>query len=471
MKLFNRFTKSINIDALAGLCTFLFIAAGILVSLNRYWQYTVFYYDFGIFDSAIWSVSRFQPPIIDHLAIGGKWIFADHFSPSIFLLSPLYWFTDRQEIILIAQSVIVGLSGFVLYQIGKEVIKNKFLSLSVVVSYFLFVGLQNAIITDFHEVTVSTLPLMLAFWALIKKKTVWYFIFLIITFGFKESTFVLGIAIGICIFLLWRDRYKIALATILVAIAWGFFTIQFIIPHFSDGVYNYSLTSGSGSNISIGALFDNPLKRRTLYYSFLSFGFLPLFAWQFWILLLQDFVTRFIPVTPTRWDLGLHYSAQLASLMAISTIYGIKRISTIPIVSKYLPFLGILLMLNAFYLYRFVLHGPFGLAYNPAFYKQTSNFVFLDTPVKKIPPNASVAAQNNLAVRFTHQKVWLLRNQYYVYQPDYIIFDKRAGQDLNDLFGTGNIVALLERLRYDTDYVPIYATQDQFVYKRVTQKK
>src|SRR3989338_7619457 len=153
-------------DVAAYIFSLCFIAAGILVSLNRFWQYEVFYYDFGIFDSAIWSVSRFKPPIIDHLAVGGKWIFADHFNPSIFFLSPLYWFTDKQEIILIAQSVIVGASGFVLYKIGKEVIKNKFLSFSVLVSYFLFVGLQNAIISDFHEVTVSTLPLMLTFWAL-----------------------------------------------------------------------------------------------------------------------------------------------------------------------------------------------------------------------------------------------------------------------------------------------------------------
>lgn len=471
MKQLNKFVNSKGIDVLAYISTFLFIAAGVLVSLHRYWQYTVFYYDFGIFDSAIWSVSRFQPPIIDHLVIGGKWIFADHFSPSIFLLSPLYWFTDKQEIILVAQSVVVGLSGFVLYQIGKEVIKNKFLSFSVLVSYFLFVGLQNAIITDFHEVTVSTLPLMLAFWALIKKKTVWYFIFLIITLGFKESTFALGIAMGIFIFLLWRNKYKIALATVLISVVWGFVVIQFIIPYFSGGTYNYSLASGAGSTMSATALFDNPLKRRTLFYSFLSFGFLPLVSWQFWILFLQDFMTRFIPITPTRWDLGLHYSAQLASLMAISTVFGIKRISSLPVISKYLPLLGILLILNAVYLYRFMLHGPFGLAYNPAFYKQTSNFSFLDTPVKMVPSNASIAAQNNLSVRFTHQKVWLLRNEYYQYEPDYIIIDKRAGQDPNGLFGTGNVVALLESLRHDTDYSPIYTTQDQFVYKRVTQKK
>lgn len=104
--------------------TFLFVLAGSLVSLNRYWQYEVFYYDFGIFDRAIWLVAHFNPPIVDHLVASGKWIFADHFYPSVFLLSPLYWFTDRQEILLIVQSLIVGLSGLVIYFIGKEVFRD-----------------------------------------------------------------------------------------------------------------------------------------------------------------------------------------------------------------------------------------------------------------------------------------------------------------------------------------------------------
>ena len=115
-------------DILAVFSIVAFIVIGILVSLHRYWQYEVFYYDFGIFDQAIWNVSQFRPPIIDHLVVGGKWIFADHFSPSIFLLAPLYWLTNRSEIILIVQAAAVGLSGFFLYRIGLLVLKEKFLS-------------------------------------------------------------------------------------------------------------------------------------------------------------------------------------------------------------------------------------------------------------------------------------------------------------------------------------------------------
>lgn len=73
------------------LVTYLFIGfytlLALAVSLGRFWQFQSFYYDFGIFDSAIWKVAHFQAPIINHINFAGvdRIIFADHFNPSIFL--------------------------------------------------------------------------------------------------------------------------------------------------------------------------------------------------------------------------------------------------------------------------------------------------------------------------------------------------------------------------------------------------
>ncbi len=137
----------------------LYTLAAVLVSLHRFWQYEVFYYDFGLFDQAIWNVAHGKAPIIDHLVMGGKLIFADHLSPSLFLLSPLYWFTHRQEILLIAQALAVGASALVIYTVARKMLHGSWLGFCTIVSYTLFVGLQNALIYDIHEVTFATLPL------------------------------------------------------------------------------------------------------------------------------------------------------------------------------------------------------------------------------------------------------------------------------------------------------------------------
>lgn len=453
----------------------IFIIAGSLISLNRYWQYETFFYDFGIFDQAIWKAAHFSPPIIDHLVVGDKWIFADHFNPSIFLLSLFYWATDKREIMLIAQSFIVGLSGLVLYFIGITILKNRFYSLSILISYLLFIGLQNAVITDFHEITIATLPLMLVFLVLVKRKIKLYLLFLLITLGFKESNFLLGIGIAISAFLINRSFIKLAIITCIISLLWGFISINYIIPYFSGGFYQYAATLSYNPIDVISAFFDNKLKIRTLFFSFLSFGFLPLFSYQFWFLIFQDFLTRFYsPLWVTRWDLGLHYNALTSVIMAVSSIFSLKILQQRVKQKIILKMIAVILIINAIFLYRFILHAPFGLAYNPVFYAHTKNFDFLNSLVARIPANASVMTQNNLAVRFSHQQVWVLQSDSKKYKPDYyvqkkpqyILLDVRPGQNPNNFFLIKDLNYLLEELKTDQNYEIFYQTSYQYIFKK-----
>ncbi|OGH14284.1 MAG: hypothetical protein A2687_01510 [Candidatus Levybacteria bacterium RIFCSPHIGHO2_01_FULL_38_26] len=454
--------------AVIALCA-LFIAAGILVSLNRYWQYEVSYIDFGKYDQALWSISRFKEPIIDHFVLGKINVFGDHVTPSVFLLSPLYWITDRSEVILIAQAVMVGLSGYLLYDLAKHVLKNKLLSLSILVSYFLFVGLQNAVITEFHELTIMALPLMATIWAYVKNKKILYFLFLLMTLGHKETTFALGIGIGAAIFFLRKDWRKISIATILLSFVWGLVSFNIILPYFLKGVYLYSPLFPEDLFGKAYALVDHPLKRETLFFSFLSFSFLPVFAWQFWTAIFQDYAMRFIPLYfETRWGLGLHYNAQSGVILAVSSVYGLRFIlERLSLKKKYITILAILIIFNAIFLFRFVLHGPFLLALNKAFYEHTKNFKFLDPILAKVPKDKSVMTQSSLATRFTHQKVFLLDYQYENYNPEYILIDNRGGQNPNNFIGTEQkIESIIGKLKKDSDYVLTYHTDEQFIFKK-----
>src|SRR3989338_7257533 len=97
--------RNIHIAAIA-MCA-LYALAGILINLNRFWQFDLGYYDFGMFDRPIWNLAHFKAPIIDHMVVGGKINLADHFNPGIYLLVPIYWFTDRSEALLIVPSIAI----------------------------------------------------------------------------------------------------------------------------------------------------------------------------------------------------------------------------------------------------------------------------------------------------------------------------------------------------------------------------
>jgi uncharacterized membrane protein len=462
-------TQQSIIDRITGFFVFIYILAGALVSINRHWQYEVFYYDFGIFDQAIWNVAHFRPPVIDHLEMGGKIIFADHFNPSIFLLSPIYWLTGRPEALLIAQAVAVGLSGWILYLIGKAILKHNGAALGVTISYLLFVGLQNALITDFHEVTVMTLPLMLTLWAIVSDRKKLYWLFLLITLGCKESSFLLAASIACYVAITKPTWRKDALITVLLSGFWGWASTTLIIPYFSGGRYLYTPDFPKGIGAILHAFISKPIKLHTLLISFWSFGFLPLLSPATWPMIFQDFVVRFVPNnTDLRWDLGLHYSAQLAPIMGYSTVLGVARLAKFFREKLFLPFIALLLVTNAVFLHQFKLHGPLGLSYNPAFYRHTGDFSFLDSLLTQVPKDTSVMAQNNLAPHLIHTNaVHLLRDEYATYNPEYIVVDARAGQNPTDFFGMKAPENILAALANDKNYSLFYRTDEQYIYRRI----
>lgn len=441
------------VDFVAYVFIALYTLAAALVSVHRFWQYEVFYYDFGIFDQAIWNVAHFWPPIIDHFVIPGKVIFADHFSPSMFLLTPIYWITSRPEALLIAQAIAVGLSALVLYKLGR--------SLAIVIAYLLFVGTQNALIADIHEATFMMLPLTLTLYAIVKKRMTLFWISFLITLGFKESAGLLGVGLAILMYLTNKQWRKTAIAVGIISIVWSVFTTQILIPYFYGRRYFYTPTLDPNPLRVLWSLVDSPVKIQTLFLSLTSFGFLPLLYPPAWPLILQDLATRFLDKDFTlRWGLSLHYSAQLSVILAFSSVMVLNTYK------KYTTFLSIALIIIAIYLHQFKLHGPLGLSYNPAFYAHTKNFTFLDGLIARVPKGASVMTMNNIATHLIHTNtVYLLRAVYDDFMPDYFVFDLRPGQNFNNFFGA-DIDALLLTLPHDTRYRVVYQTDYQYIYKR-----
>src|SRR3990167_4922368 len=115
--------------------TLIYTSLILLLLLNRFWQFEAFYYNQGYYESAVWHLSRFQAPIVDHQALGRVNIFADHFTPSVFILTPLYLLTESYLTTIIAVAIGVGISVFIAYEIANKLIKNKFMVFSLLFAY------------------------------------------------------------------------------------------------------------------------------------------------------------------------------------------------------------------------------------------------------------------------------------------------------------------------------------------------
>src|SRR5918999_79559 len=80
------------------------------LSILRHRHFTSGAYDLGIFDQVIWQYSQFQAP---HSSVRSNLLtenlLGDHFHPILALLSPLYWFTDSVEALLVAQALLFAI--------------------------------------------------------------------------------------------------------------------------------------------------------------------------------------------------------------------------------------------------------------------------------------------------------------------------------------------------------------------------
>ena len=83
-----------------------FAVAYTIFGLFRHWHFASSAFDLGIFDQAVWHLSRFRAPA--RSISGFSNILGDHFYPIIVCFAPLYWLRSGPETLIVAQSVLLA---------------------------------------------------------------------------------------------------------------------------------------------------------------------------------------------------------------------------------------------------------------------------------------------------------------------------------------------------------------------------
>ncbi len=472
MKAFLQIRSYIKSRKLILLYALLYTLVVLSVVLQRFWQFEAFYYDQGLFDRAIWLVSRLKAPIIEHQTLGRVSQFADHFIPSVYVMfSPWYWLSSRYDITLIALSIYTGLSVLVAYEIALVKIKNKYIIYALIIAYTWYIGLQNALIFFIHDITAMLLPLMLLFYFLFKEKWKWFFLLLFFNLGFKENVAFLGMALAVFMWFYNKNWRKKSIVVLMISVIYAVVVSKIIIPYFSNNRFLYNPIWPSNILQGLSQFIDTPTKRQVIFYTLLTFGFLPIFAPASWILLIQDILLRFVlSGTPTqRQDLGLHYNANLAVLAFISSVIAFAWLENKKVLNtKLQKILALFIVFIVFVLHRFVLRGPFGLAYNLDFYRHTFRQQFMHDFIAKIPKEGKIMTQNNIAVFFAHEDPYILNGSDYFekIRPDTVAIDLRSGQNPNNLWPMDEkgMIELVKRIKEDQTYKIYYEDANRYIF-------
>ncbi len=295
-----------------------------LIGLLRHWRFES-NYDLGIFDQAVWHMSRFQAPA--STISGFSNILGDHFYPILVVLTPLYWIAPAPETLLIAQAALLAASAVPVFLFLRTRLAFG-PTVMLTVAHGLFWGVQRTAEFDFHALAFAPLLVATAIVAIDRRRWGPFWITATALALVKEDQLPLLAGMGVWLLLLGeRRRGALVVGGSLVAFL---LVIGVVVPAFNDGG-GYAYAAGLGDLLRRPwmvpvTLVTPPVKLQTALNWVAPFVLMPL-ASPLALLATPLALARFLSPAPEHWDVVFHYTAPLAPILAMSAGDGLARLS------------------------------------------------------------------------------------------------------------------------------------------------
>lgn len=356
-------------------------------------------YDLSVINQAVWEYSRFLPPNSTVHAYAFTPVFWDHVEIILLFLSPFYWIHANSETLIFLQALFFALSGIPVYLLARKYKINNYLSLSLLISYFTFFGVQNALWSDVHSLVfgASFLAFFIYFLDLNKKWPAILFFFLAITS--KEDIALLAFLISFVYLII--NRRRINLFFIIASVLYSIFIFFIFFPYFTDG-YRFANENGLLSNIDLFNFFNTSEKRQVFFYTLNSFGYLPLLNPLSLIPYLGDLAHYFIlgnDTTTSAQSIFLHYRVTDALLLVWPTILVFGKYKKLN--SKYLS----LYILFFAAITTYMLHAPLTYLVKSWFWTKPSGVENIKMAIDALPKDAYVVTQVNISPHISNRKL------------------------------------------------------------------
>ncbi len=393
-------------------------------------------YDLGNFDQAIWNTSQGRPFAMSNLP-GVTIRFAHHVEPILLLIAPLYWVWSDVRLLLILQSVAIGLSAIPLYDYAKEKL-GAWAAVLIAAAYLMIPALQGVNLFDFHAVALAPLFLLLAWRYLDEQKNLPFAIAAILASATKEEISLLIAMLGLYALIIQRRRF--GWLPFVLGVGWFLLVLEVISPAFNQSGSHeflgyYSQWGDSALDVA-GYLLTHPLEviawfasePRRIYLMQLLFPTLglALFAPQILLIAAPSLVVNLLSTFAPMSDLvGYHYPAPIVPFVMVAAVAGlatiVQRVTPNPRTRQWLYVGGAAAML-ALTLVQQRTEGATPLAEGWRYPRVTPHHQIGTRLLATIPSTASVSAQSPANPHLSH------REQIFRYpdgqeSADYLVFD------------------------------------------------
>ena len=368
-----------------------------LISVGEYRRYAPRGMDLGTYDQALWLYSRFSG---FYNTVLRRHILGDHFTLTLPLLSPLYWIWDDVQVLLLFQAIWICLSLIPVYQLARIRRFSPWVSIGVAVVYSVFFGIQQAMFSDFHPVVVGTGLLLWVAYFFEAKYYYRFYLALVLLLCTQENMGIALVCLGIIYLFDFRYRRR-AWWFIPVGLFATVFSMLFVAQFYSIG-YEYKAVVSSSIIQNFQLLFDSPNKVLSWWYSYISFGFLPIFSVGSTLAVLVDMAQYFNTGSAAYFKDTpyTHHRIMLAPLLLFGLLETLQRLKNSRCRLGWIV-MG-LIILNIFIIarYRFPLYEVFTKRY----WTQEQWMKDADMFTKRLPTPMKVSASPDIVPHIAHRQ-------------------------------------------------------------------
>jgi len=306
------------------------------ITVTRHWAFRTHALDLGYYVQVLWSMSRGLGP---YVSLPEMHAWGDHFSPTLYLLVPLFALFPGAVVLLIAQSVAFSLGALPLFALARRRLDSDPPAAAFALLYLLSPTLHGINIRDFH-IAAFAIPLLLAaVYCFESGRMGWFLVAVVLTLGCREDAALAVIGLGLWIALA-RRRWLWGLGLAAGSLALLFFDIRVLMPYFRGEPYPHFLRYAHLGK-SLGEILLNmvlhPLttlgfmvsveKLRYLLALLAPLGFLPLLApWEL-IPALPTLAHNLVSRDPVLFHHRTPYNSFVLPFLLLAAVSGYARLS------------------------------------------------------------------------------------------------------------------------------------------------
>jgi uncharacterized membrane protein len=312
-----------GVAAVCGLVA-LFATAYSLYGIFRHRHFASSAFDLGIYDQAVWHLSRFETPASS--IRGYSHMLGDHFNPVMALFAPLYWLVPSPETLIVAQAFLLAASIVPVWLFLRTRLPPG-VALALSAAYALSWGIQQTAAFDVHEMAFAPLFIATLILAMDQRRWPLFWAMACAIAITKEDLIPLLCGVGLYLAIAGERRR----GGVLLAASLACFVVvtAIVIPAFADaGFYGY--TNAYASVIERPwmlpvTLVTPAVKVRTALLWFAPFAFVAL-ASPLSLLIVPLALIRMLSASPEHWGTIFHYTAPIAPIVAMAAGDGMSRV-------------------------------------------------------------------------------------------------------------------------------------------------